>query len=132
MRLHLVVMHLRGLGSAPIVVLLRLRWALTQWRWLAMVSGLFVWSPCFLFFGLLVWLVADSFPAAPLASWVSGLSCFGSGFVLAFWERPRHLWSVLSYGLAVVMSAAYADSDGLPTVTGCLLVSGTSPLTKKR
>ena len=93
-------------------------------RWfLAFVAGFFVF-----FSGLLVWLVADSFPAAPLASWVSGLSCFGSGFVLAFWMRPLHLWSVLLYGLAVVMSAISADWFGLPTVAGCLLVSGTPPL----
>ena len=98
-----------GLGSAPIVILLRLRWALTQLRWLVMVSGLFVWPLCFPFFGLLVWLVADSFPAAPLAPWVLCLSSFGSGFVLAFGMRPLHLRSVLLYGLAVAMSAISAD-----------------------
>ncbi len=38
--------------------------------------------------------------------------------VLALLERPRHLWSALRYGLAVVMFAFSADPNGLPTVTG--------------
>ena len=38
MRLHPVVMHLLGLGSAPIVVLLHLRWVLMHLHWLAMVA----------------------------------------------------------------------------------------------
>ena len=107
-----MVMHLRGLGRAPIAVLLHLRWVLML-CWLAMVPG-FV-SGCFVCCLLLVMLlghVSDLFPAAPLASWVFCLSCFGSGFVLAFLERPRHLWSVLWYGLAVVMSAETADMYG--------------------
>ena len=46
------------------------------------LASVFLDRTLLVLFVLLFGHVADLFPAAPLASWVTCLSCFGSGFVL--------------------------------------------------
>ena len=112
-------------------MLLQCGWRLTadgclqEDRWFVLVWHLFfVDHTLLVLFVLLSGDVADSFPAAPFASWVTCLSRFGSGFVLVVVGSTPSPSSV-------AISAAFADPIGLSTVTGCLLLSGIPP-DKKR